>query len=135
MLRKSSLTIAALGIMMQAHGVTIDAAAEAETYLESQLEQRPSSSHSLARALSRMQRPQRDSSWLYRREDRERFERKRAQRRREQEEEEDSGSAQNDEGSSLGSPEPEDDPESDFTIDLHHNLGGALPSRDETMKQ
>ena len=81
-----------------------------------------------------MQNPQRDSSWLYRREDRERFERKRAQRRREQEEE-DSGPAQNDEGPSLGSSEPEDDPESNFTINLHHNLGGALPSRDEMMKQ
>ena len=123
---------------MQAHGVTIDAAAEAATYLESQLEQRPSSTHSLARALSRMQNPRRDSSWLYRRQDRERFERKRAQRRREQEEEEeeeDSSPAQNDEGPSLESPEPEDDPESEFTIDLHHNLGGALPSRDEMMKQ
>ena len=78
MLLKSSLTIAALGIVMHAYGVTIDADAEAATSLESQLEQRESTTHSLARALSRMNNPRRDNAWLYRREDRERYERKQA---------------------------------------------------------
>ena len=63
---------------MHAYGVTIDADAEAATSLESQLEQRQTSTHSLARALSRMNNPRRDSSWLYRRDDRERYERERA---------------------------------------------------------
>ena len=63
---------------MHAYGVTIDADAEAATSLESQLEQRQSSAHSLARALSRMNNPRRDNTWLYNLDDRERFERERA---------------------------------------------------------
>ena len=77
MLLKSSLTIAALGIVMHAYGVTIDADVEAATSLESQLEQRHSA-HSLARALSRMNNPRRDNTWLYNLDERERFERERA---------------------------------------------------------
>ena len=74
---KSSLTIAALGIVMNAYGVTIDADAEAATSLDSELEQRQSTTHSLARALQRLSNPRRDTTWLYNRDNLERFERER----------------------------------------------------------
>ena len=60
---------------MHAHGVNIDASAEAATSLESQLEQTQSSTDSLDRDKSRMNDPQRDNSWLLRRAERERIRR------------------------------------------------------------
>ena len=71
MLLKSTLKIAAFGIVMHAHGVNIDASAEAATSLKSQLEQTQSSTDSLDRDRSRMNDPQRDNSWLLRRAERE----------------------------------------------------------------
>ena len=75
MLLKSSLTIAAFGIVMHAYGVNIDANAEAATSLESQLEQTQSSTDSPASYRSRMNNSQRDQSWLLRRAERERIRR------------------------------------------------------------
>ena len=73
--------VAAFGIVMHAHGVNIDANAEAATSLQSQLEQTQSSTDSLDRDRSRMNDLQRDHTWLLRRAERERIRRELLARR------------------------------------------------------